>query len=53
MPKFIKPFRGVPEGEIYPKQFEAGDECPSELEAGAKEHGALEGSDKKSAKAKE
>ena len=46
MPKFIKPFRGVPEGEIYPKQFEAGDECPSELEAGAKEVGALEGSEK-------
>lgn len=46
MPKFIKPFRGVPEGEIYPKQFEIGDECPSELEAGAKELGALEGSDK-------
>ncbi|MDR6447479.1 hypothetical protein J2794_003595 [Paraburkholderia terricola] len=46
MAKFIKPFRGVPEGEIYPKQFEAGDECPSELEAGAKEVGALEGTDK-------
>ena len=46
MPKFIKPFRGVPEGEIYPKQFEAGDECPSELEAGAKEVGALADSEK-------
>lgn len=53
MPKFIKPFRGVPDGEIYPKQFEAGDECPSELEAGARELGALEGSeDKKAAAAK-
>ena len=46
MPKFIKPFRGVPDGEIYPKQFEEGDECPSELEAGAKEVGALEGPEK-------
>ena len=53
MPKFIKPFRGVPDGEIYPKQFEAGEECPSELEAGARELGALEGSeDKKAAAAK-
>ena len=50
MPKFIKPFRGVSEGEIYPKQFEAGDECPSELEAGAKEVGALEGSERKPAR---
>lgn len=44
MPKFIKPFKGVPQGEIYPRQFKAGDECPSELEAGARELGALEGS---------
>jgi hypothetical protein len=44
--KFIKAFRGVPEGEIYPKQFEAGDECPPELEAGANELGALEGAEK-------
>jgi hypothetical protein len=46
MSKFIKSFRGVLEGEIYPKQFEAGDECPSELEAGAEEVGALEGFEK-------
>lgn len=42
--KLIKPFKGVPQGEIYPRQFVAGDECPSELEAGARELGALEGS---------
>lgn len=41
MAKFIKPFRGVPEGEIYPVQFVAGDECPPELEAGALSVGAL------------
>ncbi len=44
MPKFIKPFRGVPDGEIYPKQFAAGDECPSELASGANDAGALAGS---------
>ncbi|WP_329767978.1 hypothetical protein [Stenotrophomonas muris] len=41
MAKFIKPFRGVPEGEIYPVQFVAGDDCPSELEVGALSVGAL------------
>lgn len=41
MEKFIKPFRGVPEGEIYPVQFVAGDDCPPELEAGALSVGAL------------
>ncbi|MBN5173065.1 hypothetical protein JY430_13165 [Stenotrophomonas maltophilia] len=41
MAKFIKPFRGVPEGEIYPVQFVAGDDCPAELEAGALSVGAL------------
>lgn len=41
MAKFIKPFRGVPEGQIYPIQFASGDECPPELEAGALSVGAL------------
>ncbi|AWT14348.1 hypothetical protein [Stenotrophomonas maltophilia] len=41
MAKFIKPFRGVPEGEIYPIQFVADDDCPPELEAGALSVGAL------------
>lgn len=41
MAKFIKPFRGVPEGEIYPVQFVAGDDCPPELEAGALSVGSL------------
>lgn len=41
MARFIKPFRGVPEGEIYPVQFVAGDDCPPELEAGALSVGAL------------
>lgn len=42
MAKLTKPFRGVPDGEIYPVQYEPGDECPKELEAGAKSLGALE-----------
>ena len=29
--KFIKPFKGVIEGEFYPTEFKAGDECPPEL----------------------
>lgn len=49
MAKLTKAFEGVPEGEVYPKQFEAGDECPPELEKAALELGALEA---KKAKAK-
>lgn len=41
MAKFIKPFRGVPEGEIYPVEYVVDDECPPELEAGALSVGAL------------
>ena len=41
MPKLSKPFRGVPDGEIYPREFAPGDECPPELEAAAREVGAL------------
>jgi ATP-dependent phosphoenolpyruvate carboxykinase len=36
MPKFIKPFKGVLDGEIYPKTFEVDDECPPELEGAAR-----------------
>lgn len=42
MAKLTKPFRGVPNGEIYPVEYKAGDECPAELEAGAIALGALE-----------
>lgn len=41
MAKFIRPFRGVPVGEIYPVQFAAGVDCPAELVAGALSVGAL------------
>ena len=42
MAKLTKDFRGVRDGEIYPVDFAAGDECPPELEAGARSLGALE-----------
>jgi hypothetical protein len=42
MPKLIKAFLGVPEGEIYPRQFLQGDDCPPELIDGAKSVGALD-----------
>lgn len=41
MSKLTKPFRGVRDGEIYPTDFTVGDECPPELEAGARALGAL------------
>lgn len=44
MAKLIKAFRGVPKGAIYPVEFAAGEECPPELEAGARDSGALEAS---------
>lgn len=33
--QFITQFLGVPDGEIYPVQYQPGDECPPELEASA------------------
>lgn len=41
MAHFLKSFRGVPKGEIYPVQFVTGDPCPPELEAGALSVGAI------------
>ena len=40
--KFIKPFYGCRDGEIYPTNFEQGEDCPPELEAAAIELGAVE-----------
>lgn len=34
-------FLGVPNGEIYPREFAKGEECPPELEAAAIEVGAV------------
>ena len=49
MAKFTKPFAGVPNGEIYPIQYQVGDECPAELAAAAESLGAL-ATEKKKAK---
>lgn len=39
--KFAKVFRGVPDGEIYPVEYQPGDVCPPELERAAMEGGVL------------
>lgn len=41
--KFKELFKGVPDGEIYPVEFQPGDECPPELLDAAKELGAVAG----------
>ena len=41
MAAFTKAFFGVPDGEIYPVEYQPGEECPPELEAGAVALGAL------------
>lgn len=41
MAKLIKAFRGVPNGALYPVEYEKGDECPPELEEAARELGCL------------
>lgn len=40
--KFIKPFYGCREGEIYPEHFQPGDDCPVELESAAIECGVVQ-----------
>lgn len=51
--KLSKAFRGVPAGEIYPVDYQAGDECPAELESAAADVGALEQPKKQAPKGKE
>lgn len=41
--KASKPFKGVKDGDIYPTEFNPGDEIPPELEAAALELDAAEG----------
>lgn len=40
--KLIKTIRGVPEGEIYPVEYAAGEDCPSWLLPAARDLGAVE-----------
>jgi hypothetical protein len=51
--KFIRSFRYVREGEIYPVEFSAGDECPEDLIEPARKHNALEQPKKQAPKGKE
>lgn len=51
--KFSKSFRYVREGEIYPVEFNKGDECPPDLIAAARAHGALEQPKKPAPKGKD
>lgn len=39
--QFTKPFKGVRAGEIYPVEFEPGEECPPELVEAAIQLGAV------------
>ena len=41
MAKLLKAIRGVPDGEVYPRNIPAGEECPPALVAYAIEIGAL------------
>lgn len=41
MPKFAVKFPGVPEGEIYPTEYQPGDECPPSLLEAARSLGVL------------
>ena len=43
MARFSRSFLGVKQGEIYPTEFAAGDECPEELAGAARIVGALSG----------
>lgn len=40
--RLAKPFYGVPDGEIYPRWYQAGEDCPPELLEAAKAVGAVE-----------
>lgn len=39
--KLTKPIFGAANGEIYPRVYGVGEDCPPELEAAAQEAGAL------------
>ena len=42
MATLIKALFGARNGEVYPRMFEAGEECPPELEDAARATGALD-----------
>lgn len=50
MKTFTGEFSGVPNGEVHPRTFKAGEPCPPELEEAAAEKGLLSASEKKAVK---
>lgn len=52
MARLIKAITGVVDGEVYPREIEAGTDCPPELEAAAAEFGALESDEDRIAREK-
>jgi hypothetical protein len=50
MSKFSKPFFGAAGGEIYPRWFQPGEDCPPDLMDAAREASALEAQATKAAK---
>jgi hypothetical protein len=50
--KFTQEFFGVIEGEIYPRVFAPGEDCPPELLEAAKSVGAVQSPAKPASKAK-
>lgn len=42
MPKLTGELYGAPEGEVYPRTFAAGEECPPSLEDAARSLGLLD-----------
>lgn len=39
---FTKPFKGVPNGQFYPVEYQVGDACPPELHDAAEILGAFD-----------
>ena len=52
MAKLKKELFGAPDGEVYPRVFEVGEECPPELEAAAQHADALESAEEAAAREK-
>lgn len=48
--KLTKPIYGAANGEIYPREYAAGEDCPPELEGAARAQGALDEAPKGRAK---
>jgi hypothetical protein len=52
MAKLTKPLFGAANGEVYPRIYDAGEDCPDELQEAAIEAGALETEEEMNARIK-